>query len=214
MKIAVKSSWASAAAAIVFALGLGSPAHAEYTFSVQQVGPDVVVTGSGTLNTTALTMPGAQTAFGANGAMTSVSVITGACGGAVAVRQFTGMTGPTSLPVSTTTLGSSGSGDCVAFTTVLNGGPSVWIPSAWTPGDPFSSTNTFSGQTLASMGLTPGTYVWSWGSGPTADRYILRIGPPPVPTMGEWSLIALASLLAASGLFAAAMQARRRRTMI
>ena len=41
---------------------------------------------------------------------------------------------------------------------------------------------TFPGQTLTTMGLTPGTYTWSWGSGPTFDSLSLQIGAVPEPS--------------------------------
>ena len=35
----------------------------------------------------------------------------------------------------------------------------------------------FAGQTFASIGLSPGTYAWTWGSGIDADSFTVEIGP-------------------------------------
>jgi hypothetical protein len=38
-------------------------------------------------------------------------------------------------------------------------------------------TAEFAGQTFATIGLTPGTYAWTWGSGIDADSFTIEIGP-------------------------------------
>jgi hypothetical protein len=38
--------------------------------------------------------------------------------------------------------------------------------------------------TFASLGMTPGTYTWSWSNGGTSDSLILNIGVPETgPTL-------------------------------
>ena len=78
------------------------------------------------------------------------------------------------------------------------------MPSGYVSGA-LSGTATYSAQTFASLGLTPGTYVWTWGTGADADSLTLQIGPAaaaPEP----------ASLpLLAAGLTGLGMVLRRRR---
>ena len=58
---------------------------------------------------------------------------------------------------------------------------------------------TFAGQTFASLGLTPGTYTWTWGDDPAvagftpdnSDSFTLQIGPIPEPTTAiVWTTLA------------------------
>jgi hypothetical protein len=69
-----------------------------------------------------------------------------------------------------------------------------------------TSTATWTGATITSLGLAPGAYMWSWGSGATADTFTLDIaaGRIAVPELATWAMM----LLGFAGL--GFMQARRR----
>jgi hypothetical protein len=50
------------------------------------------------------------------------------------------------------------------------------VPFDYVSGDPLSASSTYVGATIASLGMTPGEYVWTWGSGDTADSFTLNVG--------------------------------------
>lgn len=72
------------------------------------------------------------------------------------------------------------------------------MPAGYTPGSPLAGEATFDG-TLASLGLTPGTYEFAWGLDSDADTFTMQVGEvSAVPEPG--SIVSLAGILAA-GLF-------------
>jgi len=58
-------------------------------------------------------------------------------------------------------------------------------------GNPLSDTSTYNNATFASLGVTPGTYVWTWGTGTHADSFTLQIGPAAVPEPASLTVLAL-----------------------
>ena len=164
------------------------PAEAGYTVTLQQVGPNVVATGSGAINLTGLTFsqsanfnpeiwPGAGFEFGG-------AIVTGPTSSSV--DQYSEPSGPTSFGSGGVTLASSGSGDIVG-TLPLRVYPDLFprfliVPSGYVSGTSLSNSATYSGKTFATLGVTPGTYVWTWGTGAN-QNFTLEIPPaPPTPT--------------------------------
>jgi hypothetical protein len=64
------------------------------------------------------------------------------------------------------------------------------LPQGYVSGDPLSDSATYTGATFASLGVTPGTYVWTWGSGADADNFTLQIGPTAAPEPSSLLLLA------------------------
>ncbi len=191
-------------AAALLACGLS---QAAYTVNIIQNGPDVVATGSGSLDVTALTINGngpASPSIRGNIA----SVLLGPIG--ATYETYTGaVTGPTSFGPGTGTAASSGTGSMVG---VIGNLDIVTVPLGYVSGTNLgTSSATWNGATLAGLGLTPGSYTWTWGTGPAADSFTVVISAAPqtqaIPTLSEWSLIGLSSLLALFGL--ATMHRRR-----
>jgi hypothetical protein len=155
------------------------PAQAGYIVTLEQVGSNVVATGSGTLNLTGLGLPDLAFApslinpFGGNIVTGSSNAPSGASDAYEAA-----ITGPSSFGRGSETFASSGTGDIVGM--IFNGGnnPLLLVPEGYVFGT-LSGSATYNNTTLINLGVTPGTYTWSWGDG--ADNFTLQIGSVGVP---------------------------------
>ncbi len=171
------------------------PAQAGYTVTLQQAGPDVVATGSGAIdvtglyrNTYGLLSPriGAGLVDDGWGGYFGGIIDTGPTGSSV--DGYVGViSGPASFGSGGRTSASSGSGDMVGIEADCyqdGSGCDRWIllPSSYVSGTFLSNSATYSGKTFATLGVTPGTYVWTWGTGAN-QNFTLQIPPAP-PTPG------------------------------
>ena len=81
------------------------------------------------------------------------------------------------------------------------GGAILTVPQGYVSGSPINSTSTWSGKTLASLNLVAGTYTFNFGT----DTITYIVGTPAtthsVPTLSEWGMIILSSLLALGAMF-------------
>jgi VPDSG-CTERM motif len=169
------------------------PAQA-YTVTLEQIGSNVVATGSGPINLTGLTLsfPGAI-----SGAVVFASVGQIETGPASAlVDGYTGFAGPTSFGSGGLFFPNTGSGDFVGLD--ATGVPFIAVPQGYVSGAALSDSMTFNSATFASLGLTPGTYKWTWGTGLPNQNFTLVI--PAVPDGGStvsllgFALLGLAAL--------------------
>jgi hypothetical protein len=68
-------------------------------------------------------------------------------------------------------------------------GRTIIVPENYVSGTLLNGSTTYDNTTISAMGLTPGTYVWSWGTGPNADSITMTIGgsvtPTPTPSETE-----------------------------
>ena len=72
-------------------------------------------------------------------------------------------------------------------------GNQLYVPQGYVSGDPLSDTSTYINQTFASLGVTPGTYEWIWGTGSDKNFTLDIEAPvPPVPEPPSLALLAAA----------------------
>ena len=143
------------------------------TFS--QLGANVVASGSGSIDLTGLT-------FITSGstqpeiAPTFATEVTGAAG---AVDEYSGASGPVGFGPGVFTSATTGTGDLVGIQQLI-GEPAgfVFVPTGYASGAPLSDTATYDNQSFVTLGLTPGTYEWTWGNGAADDTFTLDVGVP------------------------------------
>jgi len=168
---------------ILFAIAATSlfsvqPAQA-FTVTLEELGSNVVATGSGTIDLTGLIF---LSVGGVGGAAIAPNQGRFQLAGG-SILNYTGLSGPTSFGSGGFTLANSSSGDAVG--TLVFGSRVLFVPSGYLSGNPLSGTSTYNNATFASLGVTPGTYVWSWGTGLPNQNFTLQIGPAGVPDGGS-----------------------------
>jgi hypothetical protein len=186
--------------AVALALGvaaLGSQARAGIVVDISQVGANVVVSGSGSIDPTVLLRVGTggiqPLVYGDEG-----WVFVGQLSGG---NVFTGLTGPSSFGTGPLLAASSASGDTFGMEASITGfgSPTLYLPFGYTAGTELSGTATYDNTTIAGMGLAAGTYHYTpTGIGTSADNtFTVIIGSVPEPsslTMAATALGLIGSL--------------------
>ncbi len=183
--------------ATLSSFGLGAPAQAAYTLTVQQAGADVTATGTGSIDFDALELFGDELG----------SSLLEASGGAIIVGPttdtddtfYSGITGPIDFGPGDEFLADIGGGNIVGLGTFDEpSGGVVAVPLGYVSGASLgTSTATWSNATIANLGLMPGAYVWTWGSGASADSFTIDIvasgvgGVPAAPEPATWAMMLL-----------------------
>ena len=162
------------------------PAQA-YTVTLQQIGANVEAHGSGAFNLVGLTLSGP----GAGGlplVQANSGIIQIGAANHPNSDAYIGFTGPTNFGVGTQFLASIGSGDFVAiFGGIADGGVGhfLFVPTGYVSGTALLNSMTFNNATFASLGVTTGTYTWTWGTGLPNQNFTLRIGAAGIPDGGS-----------------------------
>ena len=182
-----------AAALLAPALLAPAPARAIVTLRVQQVGNDVVITGSGSANTNGLTAAGTDNDY--TNVLTDAQIYAGpdvssdTLGGGGDVSLWSNITfGPLAFgsDPGVTEPPSSGTGDLFGIVADnfnnTPGAQRLVLPLGYSSGTTLNGTSTFTNITLAQLGFTPGQIdTWSWGAGGDADSLRLEVDPVPAP---------------------------------
>lgn len=148
-------------------------ADAAAVIKITEVGGNVVVSAAGSLNTEALTFSEtSNSAAGIDSTSSFLEVSTGP------TDIYTSISGPSSFGTGSFTFPSSGSGNRFGIRVGVAG---LSVPKDYVSGTPLSGTSTFNNKTFAQLGLTPGFYIWTWGSGGTADSLSIKVVDVPTP---------------------------------
>jgi hypothetical protein len=162
------------------------PTQAGYIVTLQEVGPNVVASGSGAIDLTGLAffdqLPNIPSFVSA-----AFGVID--TGLPANTFRYSGATGPTSFGSGNVFLANTSSGDLVGIAGNVGPPPGgigvVTVPEGYVSGTALSDSATYSNASFAILGLTPGTYVWTWGTGLPNQNFTLQIGGAGVPDSGS-----------------------------
>jgi PEP-CTERM motif len=194
------------AGALILASLIGTtadPAQAAYIITFSETGHDVTASGSGAINLAGLTF----ITSGATLSEVAPTFATEATGAAGDVDEYLGVSGPVSFGPGVFTSATTGAGDLVGVQVLRADPPEgfIFVPMGYASGAPLSDTATYAGQSFATLGLTPGVYLYTFGSGTDADSFTIKVAAP-VPEPSTWAMM----LLGFAGLGYAGYRASRR----
>lgn len=176
-------------------------AHASVIMTLEQVGPNVVATGTGTVDLTSLSLAGTNNL--GPFVFPGPAVLLEGNGGFYDVYGH--ISGPSTFGSGGETFASTGTGNPLA----IDGfGGGIAVPHGYLSGTLLSSTATWDNTTLPTLGVTDGIYTWTWGSGANADSLTLYAGVP-APTSVPEPASALELILGAAALALFLSRARR-----
>jgi len=181
-----------ALAALVLLGGVGQ-AKAGFIITFSQDGANVDANGTGSFNLTALTYEGTTGEPGAFERGAGGVVLLGPATG-FSFDEFGFISGPSSFGTGPAQFATSGSGPPVGVAYVVG---DVVVPQGYVSGTPLTSSATWDNTTISGLGLTPGTYTYTWGSGATADSLEVVIpSASAVPEPAALTLLCTASTTA------------------
>lgn len=169
---------------VLFLMTLQAAVYGAMTISVVETSTGVTITASGSVNLSGLEREGET--FNSNpniepiegifslGAATTGSLVD--VGDTYRARNGEIITHPVTLGGGGFTAASFGAGPFFGFVIFGGAAPDLLrVPNDYSSGSQFTTSATFLGATITSLGLRPGQYVWSWGSGASADSMTMTI---------------------------------------
>ncbi|HET7611413.1 MAG TPA: PEP-CTERM sorting domain-containing protein [Rhodanobacteraceae bacterium] len=189
---------ASTFLALGAALALSVPGAASaspYVVKLVQQGADVVATGSGEFNLAGLAVNALYQDNGSGLYAADGYVMTGT--GVGRLDGYTGFAGPANFGAGGFVGANGGAGDNVG----IYGGTSsygyavFWVPQGYVSGTGLSGSAIWNNASFASLGMTPGTYTWTWGTSADQSFTLMIGGATAVPEPTALGMLGLGVLL-------------------
>jgi len=197
----MKRSMLMVVALALFSGAVGQ-AKAELTITFSQSGANVVANGTGSLNFTDLTFNGFDTNHTSVNASQGLVLIGPTSSAADYADYYGSISGPTSFGLGGAFLASSGTstGTNNHDAGVDGATGQLLVPGGYFAGRLFTVSATWDNTTISQLGLTPGTYTWTWGSGANADGLEVVVpGVVPVPEPGSLTVVGTVGALCGLG---------------
>ena len=137
--------------------------------NINQVGLDVVVSGSGTANLGGITS--ASTQINTAQIIPSDSTIIIGSGNS---RNYEIIAGPSNFGTGITTLANSSIGDTFGLQ-FITADIYLNVPDGYTTNSPLLGTSTYNNTDFGTLGISGGTYVFTWATGLDADSLTLNV---------------------------------------
>lgn len=150
--------------------------------SVLEVGADVVVSGSGSVNLTSLTLTSSAAPLGALANLMNPydGIVISSGSTSDNSDTYSGFTPTTGFGTNVNSGAASSIGDLFGISTQTN---DIYLPAGYSSGSPLNGSMTFTSETYTSLGLVNGSsYQYNWGTGGTADFILIQVGEPVTPT--------------------------------
>jgi hypothetical protein len=161
--------------------------QAEVTAIAREIGGDVVIQASGTLNLDEWSPAGVTNAR-AQIDPSAPAVVVGA-GFLEPVDVYdtppASYSRPDNFGAGGFLFAQQGTGDLFGF----QGPDSIFVPQDYTSGDPLSGTALLQSQTFFALEMEVGTYTWSWGEGATADSFTLIVTTDVESNQTSWGKV-------------------------
>src|SRR5262245_59349702 len=166
------------------------PAQA-FTITMEQIGSNVVANGSGAINLMGLISQRPRGARLLPLVQANAGLIQIGAANHPNLDVYHGYTGPINFGIGAQFLANIGSGDFVGLIAFPGFGNELFVPTGYVSGTALLDSMTFNNATFASLGVTPGTYVWSWGTGLANQNFTLVIGAAEVPVPDGGTTVSL-----------------------
>lgn len=170
------------ATAALSAIVLSSAANSAIVIDIMQNGADVVTNASGSLDTSALTSILLKT----GSARIQGTTVAANSSGSVTLNGYGVFSGPLSIGPGTTSFSAtshSGTDFAFSYLPVNANGPVAYLPTSYVSGTSFTSGAVYAGQTLSTLGLTAGQYLYTY------ETQTVTINVAGVPEPVTWAMM-------------------------